>query len=144
MPISAENKAKYGPCWPMISLEIRERSGQRCELCRVKNHDRVCRGRKGSKDEDSYMTFNGDVFCASTGAYLGDYGFHDFAPGNMVDIVLTVAHMNHDVTDMSEESLKALCQRCHLRYDLPHHLANSARTRASKRAMGDLFDTLPV
>lgn len=36
-------------------------------------------------------------------------------------IVLTVAHLDHDEEnfDVKDERLKALCQRCHLRYDVP-------------------------
>lgn len=32
-------------------------------------------------------------------------------------IVLTIAHLDHDVTNNALENLKALCQRCHLNYD---------------------------
>ena len=51
-------------------------------------------------------------------------------------IVLTIAHMNHDTTDNRPENLKALCQRCHLRYDAELHARNSAATRERKRANG--------
>lgn len=34
-----------------------------------------------------------------------------------VNIVLTVAHLNHDPTDNSPDNLAALCQKCHLEYD---------------------------
>jgi hypothetical protein len=32
-------------------------------------------------------------------------------------VVLTVAHLDHDLVDHSDENLAALCQRCHLTYD---------------------------
>jgi hypothetical protein len=32
-------------------------------------------------------------------------------------VILTVVHLNHRPEDCREENLKALCQRCHLRYD---------------------------
>ncbi len=48
-------------------------------------------------------------------------------------IVLTIAHLNHDTTDNRPENLKAMCQRCHLRYDSQLHARNSAATRARKR-----------
>lgn len=35
----------------------------------------------------------------------------------MAYIVLTIAHMNELIEDCSDENLKALCQRCHNRYD---------------------------
>jgi len=53
--------------------------------------------------------------------------------------VLTVAHLNHEPLDVRDENLKALCQRCHLRYDIEHHQANARRTRRAKKAHGELF-----
>ena len=37
-------------------------------------------------------------------------------------VVLTVAHLDHDKANNRFGNLAALCQRCHLRYDLPHHI----------------------
>ena len=37
--------------------------------------------------------------------------------GKNVYIVLTIAHMNEVIEDCSDENLKALCQRCHNKYD---------------------------
>ena len=42
----------------------------------------------------------------------------------LVKIILTIAHLNHDTTDNRDENLAALCQKCHLNYDLRHHLKN--------------------
>ena len=33
------------------------------------------------------------------------------------NVILTVAHLNHDPADNREENLKALCQSCHLEID---------------------------
>lgn len=35
-------------------------------------------------------------------------------------VVLTVAHLDHDPTNNDETNLKAMCQRCHNRYDAKH------------------------
>jgi len=48
-------------------------------------------------------------------------------------IVLTIAHLNHNVTDNRDENLKALCQKCHLNYDREHHLINRKINAARKR-----------
>lgn len=42
--------------------------------------------------------------------------------GSMV--VLTIAHLDHDKEnhEVSDDRLKALCQRCHLKYDLWRHV----------------------
>lgn len=37
-------------------------------------------------------------------------------------IVLTIAHLNHDINDNRSENLAALCQRCHLTYDKGQHI----------------------
>ena len=48
-------------------------------------------------------------------------------------VVLTVAHLNHDVNDNRDENLQAMCQRCHNRYDANHRRVNAKATRAKKR-----------
>jgi 5-methylcytosine-specific restriction endonuclease McrA len=48
-------------------------------------------------------------------------------------VVLTVAHLNHDVTDNRESNLAALCQACHNRYDAPKRAKNARKTRIRKR-----------
>lgn len=58
-------------------------------------------------------------------------------------VVLTVAHLDHTPENVSDDNLKAMCQRCHLTYDAKHHAANAARTARSKRAAADLFAPIP-
>jgi hypothetical protein len=55
------------------------------------------------------------------------------------NVVLTVAHLNHDETDCSDENLLAGCQRCHLTYDAKHHAKNARATLRKRKAIGDLF-----
>lgn len=45
---------------------------------------------------------------------------------NGTKVVLTIAHLDHDKFnhDVDLDRLKALCQKCHLQYDLPRHIAN--------------------
>lgn len=55
-------------------------------------------------------------------------------PGEPFDThkrTLTVAHLNHDPADCSEENLMAMCAPCHLRYDARHH-AETRRRRHGK------------
>lgn len=42
-------------------------------------------------------------------------------------VVLTVAHLDHDHRNHAEENLKALCQRCHNRYDAAHRQVSRKR-----------------
>jgi len=50
-------------------------------------------------------------------------------------VILTVAHLGHgtsdkhDKMDVRDENLKAMCQRCHLLFDIDEHTANARATR---------------
>lgn len=54
-------------------------------------------------------------------------------------IVLTTAHLDHTPETRDEAKLKAMCQRCHLRYDMGMHMQHSYETRRKPKAHGDLF-----
>lgn len=115
MPIKKENKNKYPKNWKEISNEIRfERAKGRCE----------CNGECGLH--------------STTGRCIERHGAPaQYAKGK---IVLTVAHLNHNESDCRKENLKAMCQRCHLRYDSNQHKNNSAATRRDKKKNYELFD----
>lgn len=55
-------------------------------------------------------------------------------------VVLTIAHMDHDESHADPDRCRALCQKCHLSWDAKFHAQNAAKTRRSQMAMGDLFD----
>ena len=81
----------YPKNWEEISLKIRKRSRGQCEcegFCGL-HRGRRCKERNGKKAR--------------------------WANGK---IVLTVAHMTHNPQDSRPKYLKAMCQRCHLRYDI--------------------------
>jgi hypothetical protein len=108
-PIRASEKARYPKAWKQISLRIRERSEGRCECvaeCGLHPWGR-CVERHGRK------------------AF--------FAKGS---IVLTVAHLDHTPENCADDNLKAMCQRCHLRYDRDHHAETARATRAAKSGQG--------
>ena len=54
-------------------------------------------------------------------------------------VVLTVAHLDHNPENCADENLRALCQRCHNRYDQKHRQKNAATTRRTKKRNGELF-----
>lgn len=116
MPIKPENKARYPKDWKAISKAIRERSGGRCE----------CEGECGL-----HRTTPGPRRCVERHGEPAKW-----AKGK---VVLTVAHLNHTPEDCRPENLKAMCQRCHLRYDHDHHQANARATRRNRKARADLF-----
>ena len=107
----------YPANWREISKAIRERSGGRCE----------CEGECGL-----HRTNPGPRRCIECNGKPAKW-----AKGK---IVLTVAHLDHTPANCDPSNLKAMCQRCHLRYDVPHHQKNARRTRRGKLAARDMFE----
>jgi hypothetical protein len=57
----------------------------------------------------------------------------------MTRVVLAAAHLDGDPTNNRLKNLRALCQRCHMLHDRPHHLAQRWITYRRRSAVGDLF-----
>jgi len=102
MPVRPENKARYPADWKAVSSAINARADGQCE----------CTGECG----------------LHTGCRCGElHGFPaKYAKGK---IVLTVAHLDHQPENCDPSNLKAMCQRCHLRYDRDHHAASMKANR---------------
>lgn len=124
----------YPPDWHQLGKLVRERAGNKCEICGVPNGAIGQRDRYGEwHDERSIHCMNSDV-----GAHLfaGDF------PA-MVKIVLTVHHActcdKKTCRDISRWQL--LCQKHHLNADRPHHLAVQKANREAKKrqAQPELF-----
>lgn len=129
MPIRAERAALYPMDWPEISARIREREGHRCKWCDVRNHE------WGYRDDDGKF-----VACGRDG-FPHDYGRPPFWFGahRIIEIVLTVAHLDHNEANCDWSNLVALCQKCHLSYDAKHHARNAAETRRKAMRTADMF-----
>lgn len=104
MPI---NKDDYPPNWPKVSLTIRRIAGWCCEWCGIPNGVPLPSGRNGC--------------VVLTVAHLGT-PYPNGRPGD-----------KHDKHDIRRENLAALCQRCHLRYDLEDHIRHAKETRTRKK-----------
>ena len=52
--------------------------------------------------------------------------------GKNVRIILTIAHLDHEPEHCDPENLRALCQRCHNRYDAEHRKQTRMRTNKLK------------
>lgn len=107
------DRSKYPKNWREIRVEIMARAQNQCE----------CMGECGL-----HRTTPGPRRCCEQHMHKAQ-----FANGN---VVLTIAHLNHDTTDSHPDNLKALCQRCHLRYDADLHARNAAATRERKKGSG--------
>jgi hypothetical protein len=57
----------------------------------------------------------------------------------MTRVVLAAAHLDSDPTNNRMKNLCALCQRCHMPHDRPHHLAQRWITYRQRLSAGDLF-----
>lgn len=117
MPIRPENKARYPRDWKQISAKIRARSGNRCE----------CEGECGL-----HRTTPGPRRCTEI-----NHQPATFARGR---VVLTVAHLDHQPENCAPTNLKAMCQRCHLRYDGPHHAKSRRLNRDKETGQGRLLE----
>lgn len=124
MPISKQNRALYPSNWRSeIRPAILERAGHRCEFCAVANYAYGARDKHGEwYDENSIHHLNSD---------MGEMLFGEFP--DMIKIVLTIAHLDHNPTNNDPANLRALCQRCHNRHDAAHRSANRAATCLAKR-----------
>lgn len=114
MPISAENKARYPRDWKQISAKIRERSGGQCE-CESECGLHTTTGRCREIDRLPALHARGRV-------------------------VLTVAHLDHQPENCAPENLRAMCQRCHLRYDSEHHAKSRRTNQERSNGQGRLFE----
>lgn len=132
MPIRPEEKDRYPPDWPEISQRARERAGDCCEECGVDNRA------WGYRDEAGTFHKLRKLPLQEAGATRPpfDLPMVDGRWVRVIEIVITVSHLNHTPEDCRDENLRALCQRCHLLYDKHHH----ARTRRSRLALRDLFE----
>jgi len=114
--IKPENARRYPKDWKAISQRIKARAQGRCE----------CAGECGL-----HRTTPGPRRCIERHGEPAKW-----ANGT---VVLTVAHLDHQPENCADDNLKAMCQRCHLRYDSQHHQANAAATRRAKKQNGELF-----
>ncbi len=125
MPI---DYSKYPKTWKAIRANVLDRCGHCCQFCGVPNHSVVFRS-----------AVNGFVWYEPEQACEIDAVGGDKICDNYVRIVLTTAHLDHDIRNNMPENLAALCQRCHLRLDRKQHADSRRRTLARKQGQQLLF-----
>lgn len=136
------NLKDYPADWKAISLRIRGREGWRCKWCKAPNHRFIIRtdGSKWRNALDLLVPYLRHDDENERNGYARDWDSpHAIARdlrenGHRVSyIVLTVAHLGtphadgspgdkHDKMDVRDENLAALCQRCHLFFDMADHV----------------------
>ena len=131
MPI---NYKEYPPDWKEIRTRILQRACNRCEKCGLSNYALI-----NKKDRSYALPIQMQRY-----SYLLT---RDYSPSQAIKqlgltkIVLTIAHVdndhsNHGVTD---DRLLALCQRCHLKMDISHHVENRKYGRKYRENNYKLF-----
>ena len=122
MPIRRELRWLYPIDWPQLSALVRFGHAKGCcERC----------GRPHGR----------------TVHHLGDGRGREIAPPAYAEykrlrrtkVVLAAAHLDHDPSNNRPRNVRALCRRCHLPHDRPHHLARARLTVLMRRALGALF-----
>lgn len=127
------DNSKYPPDWKAISNRIRfERAGGKCEQCGAPHNAWIYRK---LDDPAQWSLLDDEEFVYRHGEEYAD---------KPTRVILTVHHIGtplpdgtpgnaRDKMDVRDENLIALCQRCHLLADLPHHMENRKATLARKR-----------
>lgn len=118
------NYQDYPKNWKAIRAEIMKRAGNRCE----------CAGECGVLHAEQFgPAFNTERCAEEHGA--GAMFFNGL-------VVLTIAHLNHRTKDSRRKNLKAMCQRCHNRYDRPHR--DETRRLKREALLGPMLPIRPA
>jgi 5-methylcytosine-specific restriction endonuclease McrA len=133
MPI---NYKDYPPNWKEIRARILKRANNRCEGC-------------GLSNGYIYTTVKGKPqgIRAHVWPLINDLKRSGFTQQQALKyfgyttVVLTIAHLDHDKEnwDVTDERLRAWCQRCHLNYDRWRHIENRRYGRNFRKTQYKLF-----
>lgn len=128
MPIDYK---RYPKNWKELRAKVLQRAGNKCEGCGVENYSILNKtdGRKPCQTDWDMIHSRIRHSHSNMTESLKHHGFKK--------IILTIAHLDHDEEnqDVTIDRLKALCQRCHLHYDVEE----KKRRRKNKKAVEDLF-----
>ena len=130
MPIRPELRPLYPPHWRALSARVRfERAGGRSQRCaRLRC---LPDGRWFDPDAGTWRDRRGRA--ARWPDLVEAVGFR------ITRVVLAAAHLDGNPANNRRRNLRALCQRCHMLHDRPHHLAQRWITHRRRYAIGDLF-----
>jgi len=107
---------KYPKDWKTkIRPDILKRAENKCEFCGIANYSR------GYREPDGTFKLESDIYEDDWDSTYSSY--------KLIKIVLTIAHLDHNINNNDYNNLKALCQRCHLNYDKVHHKESRRKTR---------------
>ena len=135
MPIRRELRWLYPIDWPQLSALVRfGRAGGRCERCGRPHGWTV-----HHLGDGRWFDAEAEVWRDGRGREIASPAYAEYKRLRRTRVVLAAAHLDHDPTNNRPRNVRALCQRCHLLHDRPHHLAQARLTVLMRRALGDLF-----
>lgn len=116
MPIDYRN---YHPMWKRISRFVRViRARNCCEQCGLENYTvrlyadkEVVETLTGFTDYQTARAMATRLFVEADSSWPGNAMYRSTV------VILTVAHLDHDVGNNDLDNLQALCQGCHLGHD---------------------------
>lgn len=114
MPI---DYSKYPEDWKdRIRPDILKREQYKCKFCGIRHKS------FGYRD-DKKVFHECDEFLKNWATANGK---------KVIRIILTVAHLDHDIKHNVYSNLAALCQQCHNQYDAPYRAANRMARKKNK------------
>jgi hypothetical protein len=135
MPIRPELRPLYPPHWRDLSAHVRfERAGGRCQCC-----GRPHLARLRCLPDGRWFDAETHIWRSRNGRAARWPDLVEATRLRTTRVVLAAAHLDHDPGNNRLRNLRALCQRCHLLHDRPHHLAQRWITYRGRWALGDLF-----
>lgn len=136
---------KYDPAWKTeIRPAVLKRAYHCCESCGIDNYAVV----SWDKEYEGWERARGNMHADAAGngeftyqeaRFMADHWNEIEDDKKWIVIVLTIAHLNHDVKDNRMENLSALCQRCHNKYDRNYRKQNAKATIEKKKGLQSLF-----
>jgi hypothetical protein len=138
MPIDYK---KYPSNWKTeIVPMVKDRYGNKCAFCGLSNYT------VGQRAGTIFIPTGGNEYHDKAGN--GELSYkearelvkhcNEFCEDKLIVIVLTVAHLDHNINNNDLLNLKPLCQKCHLDYDKEHHKKNSRETLKRKKGIVEL------
>jgi hypothetical protein len=135
MPIRRELRHLYPIDWPQLSALVRfGRAGGRCERC-GRPHGRTVH----HLGDGRWFDAEAETWRDGRGREIEPPAYGEYRRLRRTRVVLAAAHLDHDPTNNRSRNVRALCQRCHLLHDRPHHRVQARLTVLMRRALGDLF-----
>lgn len=125
MPIRPDQKARYPKNWKEISQRIRRRARKRCE----------CRGECGTDHGQEMSNYCGEDYAENGKNQPNRCMARQYQPHHHTGskVILTVAHLDHIPENCDDKNLKAMCQRCHNKYDAPMRRAGIKERRNAEK-----------